>query len=109
LSKRELDQEHPDYFETSPPHPGEILKREFLEPLDMTQTELSERLDVPFPRVNEIINGKRAVTPETAIMLSELFEVSALFWIDLQKKYDLFRVSNSSAGKFDDIEPVDPA
>jgi addiction module HigA family antidote len=96
-----------DYFEKSPPHPGKILRTEFLEPLEMTRTELAERLDVPFPRVNEIVNKKRSVTPETAIMLEKLFEVSAAFWLDLQKEYDLYKAYHGPAyEKAKDIRSV---
>lgn len=94
-------------FESSPPHPGKILEKEFLEPLEMTQTELAQKLDVAYPRINEIINGKRNITPETALMLGRVFEVSAEFWLDLQMKYDLYQtLQGPKAQKIKDIESV---
>jgi antitoxin HigA-1 len=73
-----------------PTHPGEILFEEFLKPRDMTQSELSERLRIPLQRVNSIVNGKRSVTPETAILLARFFETTAQFWMNLQTQYDLW-------------------
>lgn len=69
---------------------GEILLEEFLKPRDMTQSELSERLRIPLQRVNSIVNGKRSVTPETAILLARFFETTAQFWMNLQTQYDLW-------------------
>ncbi len=71
-----------------PSHPGEILLEEFLKPREMTQSELSEKLEIPLQRVNSIVNGKRGVTPETAILLARFFETTAEFWMNLQTQYD---------------------
>ena len=60
-----------------PTHPGEMLREEFLEPLGMTQSELSQRLGVPFQRVNSLVNGRRSLTPDTALRLSKLFGMTA--------------------------------
>jgi antitoxin HigA-1 len=73
-----------------PTHPGEILLEEFLKPRDMTQSELSEKLQIPLQRVNSVINGKRSVTPETAILLARFFATTAEFWMNLQTQYDLW-------------------
>ncbi|TMB05354.1 MAG: HigA family addiction module antidote protein [Deltaproteobacteria bacterium] len=73
-----------------PSHPGEILLEEFLKPREMTQSELSEQLEIPLQRVNSIINGKRGVTPETAILLARFLETTAEFWMNLQTQYDLW-------------------
>jgi len=73
-----------------PSHPGEILLEEFLKPREMTQSELSEKLEIPLQRVNSIVNGKRGVTPETAILLARFFETTAEFWMNLQTQYDLW-------------------
>ena len=72
-----------------PSHPGEILKMEFLDPMGLTQKELSDRMDVSDQRINELINGKRGVTPETAIKLSKALGTSEEFWMNLQAAYDL--------------------
>ena len=78
-----------------PTHPGEILLEEFLKPRNMTQSELAERLKIPLQRVNSIINAKRGVTPETAVLLSRFFETTAQYWMNLQTHYDLWFAERS--------------
>ena len=78
----------------TPTHPGEMLLEEFLKPLDLTQTELAKRLDVSFPRLNEIVNGRRSVTPDTALRLSRVLGMSADFWLGLQLDWDLWHAIN---------------
>ncbi len=73
----------------TPTHPGEILAEEFLTPLDLTQVALADHIGVPVQRVNEIVRGKRGITPETAWLLSEAFETTPDFWVNLQTSYDL--------------------
>ncbi len=73
-----------------PTHPGEILLEEFLKPKGMSQVELARRMKVPIQRVNTLINGKRDMTAETAILLSEVFGNSAEFWMNLQVACDLY-------------------
>ena len=73
-----------------PTHPGEILFAEFLKPRGMTQSELAERLDIPRQRVNSIINAKRGVTPETAVLLARFFKTTSQFWMNLQTQYELW-------------------
>ena len=70
-------------------HPGVILLKEFLEPLEVTQKALALHLGVPVQRINEIVRGKRGVTPETAWLLSESFNTSPEFWLNLQSVHDL--------------------
>jgi len=72
-------------------HPGQILLQEFLEPLGLTQAELAGALTIPLNRVNELVRGKRGVTPETALLLAGYFKNSAEFWMNLQTAYDLTR------------------
>lgn len=72
-----------------PSHPGEILLEEFLAPLEMSQVALAEHLGVPVQRVNELVNGKRGITPDTAWKLGKAFGVSPEFWMNLQATYDL--------------------
>ena len=72
-----------------PTHPGEVLKEEFLIPLGLTQVALARHLAVPVQRINELVRGKRGVTPETAWLLSEAFETTPEFWTNLQTAYDL--------------------
>lgn len=72
-----------------PIHPGEILLEEFLEPMGISQSRLSKSISVPPRRINEIVLGKRAITPDTALRLSLYFGLSERFWINLQSRYDI--------------------
>jgi len=73
-----------------PTHPGRILLQEFLEPAGITQTELSDELDISVQRVNEIVNEKRRVTADTAVRLADYFDTTAQFWLNLQQDVDLW-------------------
>lgn len=73
-------------------HPGQILLQEFLEPLQLTQADLARALAIPLNRVNELVRGKRGVTPETAFLLAGYFKNSPEFWMNLQSAHDLTRV-----------------
>jgi addiction module HigA family antidote len=75
-----------------PTHPGEMLLEEFLKPMGIPQTVFAEKLGIPVQRVNEIVNGKRGVTPETAWLFSQALGNSPEFWMNLQIAYDLARV-----------------
>ena len=81
----------------SPTHPGEMLLEEFLKPLGISQSELAERIHVPYQRVNELVNGKRGVTPATALRLAKLFGMSPGFWMNLQLRWDLFHAQHAEA------------
>ncbi|MBD2394033.1 HigA family addiction module antidote protein [Cyanobacterium aponinum FACHB-4101] len=72
-----------------PTHPGVILLEEFLEPMNITQVALASHLNIPVQRINEIIRGKRGITPETAWLLSQAFNTTPQFWMNLQTNYDL--------------------
>ena len=82
-----------------PTHPGEMLFEEFLKPLDMSQAEFARRLRVSYPRLNEIIKGRRSVTPDTALRLSRVLGMSADFWLGLQQDWDLWHAMNSPEAK----------
>jgi len=73
----------------APIHPGEILLEEFLKPLGISQYRLAKDIHVPARRINEIIHGNRAITPDTALRLSRYFTLSERFWPNLQARYDL--------------------
>ncbi len=73
-----------------PTHPGEILLHDFLEPMHLKQITLANNLNVPIQRINTLINGKRGVTAETAILLSKELGTSPEFWMNLQSTFDLF-------------------
>jgi addiction module HigA family antidote len=70
-------------------HPGQILLEEFLLPKRLTQAELARELDIPLNRINELVRGKRGITPATALLLSNYFKNSAEFWMNLQTAHDL--------------------
>ncbi|MDO9131018.1 MAG: HigA family addiction module antitoxin [Anaerolineales bacterium] len=72
-----------------PIHPGEILLEEFLKPLGVSQYRLAKEISVPPRRINEIVLGKRAISPDTALRLARYFGLSDRFWINLQARYDL--------------------
>ena len=72
-----------------PIHPGEILLKEFLEPMGISQYRLAKDISVPPRRINEIVHGTRAITPDTALRLSRYFGLSERFWVNLQARYDL--------------------
>jgi addiction module HigA family antidote len=74
-----------------PTHPGEILSEEFLKPLGITQVALAEHLGVPVQRINELVRGKRGVTPETAWLLAGSLGTTPEFWLNLQTNHDLVR------------------
>lgn len=82
-----------------PTHPGEMLLAEFIEPASLTQTEVAQRLAISFPRLNELIKGKRGVTPDTALRLERLFGMDADFWLTLQLHWDLWQAKHSEESK----------
>jgi addiction module HigA family antidote len=73
----------------NPPHPGEILLEDFLKPLGISQNAFAKHIKVPFRRINEIVNGKRSVTPETAQLFAMAFGTTVEVWLGLQMQYDL--------------------
>ena len=82
-----------------PTHPGEMLLEEFLKPLGLTQSEFAIRLGVSYPRLNEIVRGRRSVTPDTALRLARVLGMPADFWLGLQQDWDLWHAMNSSRAK----------
>ncbi len=88
-----------------PTHPGEMLLEEFLIPMGMTQRELANAIHVPYQRVNEIINKRRGVTPSTALRLAKLFEMSEDFWVNLQLRWDLYKVKQAESADLKTIKP----
>ena len=92
-----------------PVHPGEILREEFMQPFNLSARALAGRIGVPPNRVTEIVNGKRNVTAETAILLSKAFGTSSEFWMNLQSFYDLQSASLNSEmmARAEQIEPLE--
>jgi antitoxin HigA-1 len=90
-----------------PTHPGEMLLEEFLKPLGITQSELATHLGVSFPRLNEIVRGRRGVTPDTALRLARVLGMPADFWLGLQLDWDLWHaLHGKNAGEIERLEPV---
>ena len=90
-----------------PTHPGQMLHEEFLKPLGVTQSSFAARLGVSFPRLNQVIRGKRAVTPDTALRLARVLGMPADFWLGLQLDWDLWHaMREQKAMAIDDLEPL---
>jgi antitoxin HigA-1 len=87
-----------------PTHPGEMLLTEFLEPLGLTQKQLASSIHVPYQRINEIINGKRGVTPSTALRLAKFFGMSSDFWLNLQLRWELYHVQQQEGEVIQQIQ-----
>ena len=92
-----------------PTHPGQMLLEEFLKPMGISQRELANRIHVPYQRVNELVNGRRGITPSTALRLGRVFGNSPSFWLNLQLRWDLFRAQNAEAEDLKRIRPVGTA
>ncbi len=84
-----------------PIHPGEILLEEFLKPLGISQYRLAKDISVPTRRINEIVLGKRAISPDTALRLSRYFGLSDRFWMNLQARYDIEMEKDKLADRLD--------
>ena len=87
-----------------PTHPGEMLREEFLLPMNITQRELADAIHVPYQRINELVNKKRGVTPSTALRLSKFFGVSPDFWLNLQMRSELFKAQNVEQKDLESIQ-----
>jgi addiction module HigA family antidote len=82
-----------------------MLLEEFLTPMGLTQRELAGAIHVPYQRINEIINGRRGMTPSTALRLGKYFGMSAGFWMNLQLRWDLYQTQQAEAQELERIEP----
>lgn len=87
-------------------HPGEMLREEFLTPMGITQQALADGIRVPFQRVNEIVAGKRGLTPSTALRLAKFFGISPGFWLNLQMIYDLQQAEEKESDVLKQISRV---
>jgi len=76
-----------------PTHPGEMLLKEFLEPLGITQKDFAQHLGWTYTRLNEIVNGHRGITADSALTLADAFKMEAEFWLNLQRDWDLWRAT----------------
>ena len=89
-----------------PTHPGEILRYEYLDELNMTQQQLADSIGITRVRLNEIILGKRAITPDTAFRLAKFFNTTPEFWIGLQTNFDMWNTLQSRKKEYDTIRPL---
>lgn len=90
----------------APIHPGEILLEEFLAPLGISQYRLARAIDVPPRRINEIVHGKRGISPDSALRMSRALGTSDVFWINLQTRYDLEVQLETHGAELDRISPL---
>ena len=88
-------------------HPGEVLKEEFLDPLDISAYRLSKETFIPQTRISEIIRKKRRITADTALRLSRYFGTTAKFWLGLQDDYDLEEEKSAKEKEFNSIQPLE--
>jgi addiction module HigA family antidote len=88
-----------------PTHPGEMLLEEFLAPMGITQKNLADNIEVPYQRINEIVNGRRGITPSTALRLAKFFDMSADFWMNLQLRWDLYFAHQAENKVLERIRP----
>ena len=93
----------------APAHPGEILLEEFLKPLAVSQYQLAKQIGVPARRINEIVNGQRRISADTALRLARYFGTSERFWINLQSRYDLEIEKDRLGDALDGIRPLTAA
>lgn len=89
-----------------PIHPGEMLVEEFLGPMGLTQRDLANGIRVPYQRINELVRGRRGVTPSTALRLSRFFGVSPDYWLNLQLRWDLYHAQSAEASELRKIKQV---
>jgi len=90
----------------SPTHPGEMLLEEFLNPMGLTQRELADAIHVPYQRINDIVNGRRGISPSTALRLAKYFNMSADFWMNVQLRWDMYFVRQEEDKILETIQPL---
>ena len=89
-----------------PTHPGEILRYEYLYELNMTQQQLADLIGITRVRINEIILGKRSITPDTAFRLAKFFNTTPEFWINMQSNYDMWNTLQKRKKEYETIKPL---
>ncbi len=92
----------------TPTHPGEMLLEEFLFPMALTQRELATAIQVPYQRINDLVNGRRGMTPGTALRLAKYFGNSPAFWMNLQLRWDLYFAQEEERKALEGIRPYQP-
>ena len=92
----------------TPTHPGEMLLEEFLIPMELTQRDLADAIHVPYQRVNDLVNGRRGITPNTALRLAKYFGNTHAFWMNLQLHWDLYFAEQAEKKVLQGISPYQP-
>ena len=92
----------------TPTHPGEMLLEEFLIPMELTQRDLADAIHVPYQRVNDLVNGRRGITPNTALRLAKYFGNTPAFWMNLQLRWDLYFAEQAEKKVLQGISPYRP-
>jgi addiction module HigA family antidote len=92
-----------------PTHPGEMLLEEFLIPMGITQRKIADAIHVPYQRINEIINGRRGITPGTALRLAKFFDTSPDFWMNMQLRWELYHAQLAEKNALQAIRRYIPA
>lgn len=92
----------------TPTHPGEMLLEEFLTPMGLTQRELASAIHVPYQRINDIVNGRRGITPSTALRLAKYFNMSPDFWMNVQLRWDMYFAQQEESQVLETIQPCVP-
>ena len=96
-------------LQREPTHPGEILREEFLQPMNITQTKLAKALHTSFRAINELVNEKRGITVEMALRLAKYFGTSPELWLNLQNSYDLYYVAKKRRALLETIRSAEEA
>ena len=91
-----------------PTHPGEMLLEEFLNPMKLTQRELADAIYVPYQRINDIVNGRRGITPSTALRLAKFFGMLPDFWMNLQLRWEIYFAQRDETPILEEIQPYVP-
>ena len=89
-----------------PTHPGEMLLEEFLNPMGLSQRDLADGIRVPYQRVNELVNGRRGITPSTALRLAKFFATTPDLWMNLQLRWDLYHAQSAESAELGRITRV---
>ncbi len=89
-----------------PTHPGEMLLEEFLNPMGLSQRQLADGIRVPYQRINELVNGRRGITPSTALRLAKFFGTTADLWMNLQLRWDLYHAQAAESAELGRIRCV---
>ncbi len=93
----------------APTHPGKMLLEEFLIPMGLTRRQLADAIHVPYQRINELVNGRRGITPSTALRLAKFFGMSPDFWVNLQLRWDLYHAQQAEVKELRAIQPLHPS